>query len=63
MNNEISKTQTIRLVDVFVLGPVMVWLSTQKGPLPTWARTFLLVPGVATVGYNARNYLRQEAKR
>lgn len=52
-----GKSQPVRLLDVFLLGPFMIWAGTQKR-LPSWARTALIISGVATVGYNARNYLR-----
>ena len=51
------KSQTVRLVDVFVLGPFLIWAGTQ-GRLSGWARLLLLVSGIATVLYNGRNYLR-----
>ena len=56
------KSQRVRLVDVFALGPFMVWYGlTTKRP-PGWARTLMVVAGVATVLYNARNYLLVEGE-
>lgn len=51
------KSQQVRLVDVFVLGPFMMWAGLQSRALPDWARAGLLIGGAATVLYNARNYL------
>ena len=55
--NEISKTQNIRLIDVFWLGPVMILSS--RYPIPPVLRYTLLIGGVATILYNANNYLKQ----
>ena len=49
------KTQTVRLLDVFALGPFMVWAAQQVRP--PWARDMLVVSGVLTMLYNGANYL------
>jgi hypothetical protein len=54
--------QYIRLMDVFVLAPVMVYASTFKG-LPDWVRVVLLVSGVATLVFNGKNYLEIEKQK
>ena len=51
-----AKTQIVRLTDVFVLGPTMIWASAQKGPLPAWTKSFLFYTGIATIVYNLYNY-------
>lgn len=60
MSKEIGKTQTIRLIDVGVIGPVMIWAGLQVKPLPQWAKSFMVVTGAATIIYNWRNYQRQQ---
>lgn len=55
-----GKSQEVRLLDVFVLGPFMVWAGAQ-GRLPSWANAALVASGVATIAYNGKNYL--EIKR
>jgi len=50
------KTQPIRLLDVFFLGPVMLWAGLQKTSLPQFARSTLMIGGIATIVYNWRNY-------
>lgn len=52
----VAKTQVIRLTDVFVLGPTMIWASSQDDPLPGWARSMLFYTGIATIIYNLYNY-------
>lgn len=55
------KTQAIRLLDVFAIGPVMIvsawtiWKAIRDRDLLAGV---LAVFGVSTVLYNARNYLR-----
>lgn len=56
------KSQAVRLVDVFVLGPYLLYVSTRPG-LSAFDRTALAISGVLTIAYNADNYLRARAGR
>jgi len=47
----------MRLVDIYVLGPFMVWYAVTSHTMPYWARILLGVSGVTTVTYNFQNYL------
>jgi hypothetical protein len=51
-----SKSQSVRLIDVFVLGPFMVAAGFRKSTLPVWMRVGLVGSGVATSAYNLANY-------
>lgn len=51
------KTQTVRLIDVLFLGPLMLWAGAQNRPLTVIVRTVLIVGGIATVLYNWSNYV------
>ncbi len=55
MNEEIQKSQAVRLVDIFFLGPFMIYVAAKRlrGP----ERAILLTSGVLTILYNGRNYL------
>ena len=53
---ELSKSQTIRLIDVFFIGPVCIYAGTYK-ELPQWLRFSLIGIGAATIYYNGKNYL------
>ena len=55
-----SKTQWVRLIDVLLYGPYLVYLSAQEGPyeFSILEKVFLLFLGATTVSYNARNYLK-----
>jgi len=50
------KAQSIRLFDVFVLGPAMMYAGWELRKKPIG--TFLAVSGVLTTAYNWDNYQR-----
>ncbi|RLC33107.1 hypothetical protein DRH13_00240 [Candidatus Woesebacteria bacterium] len=54
-NHQISKSQTVRLADIFIYGPFMIWAATRK-EIPTWGKWLLGSLGIGTIYYNARNY-------
>jgi len=58
--SEVSKSQTVRLVDVFVLAPIMIYAGTFK-ELPVWVRLSLVGMGVATAVYNGKNFLQNKS--
>jgi hypothetical protein len=51
-----KRYQFVRLIDVFVLAPTMVYASTFKS-LPDYIRLILLVSGIATLVFNGINYV------
>lgn len=52
------KTQTVRLWDVFFIGPLMIWGGVHGVEKKSLAGTTLALLGAATIIYNGRNYLR-----
>ena len=52
--------QDTRLVDVFLLGPLMVWFAMSAKGMPEWSKWALGLSGVATVVFNGMNYLAVE---
>jgi len=56
------KSQTVRLIDVFALGPLMVYVGARAAGVPMWARVSLAVSGVLTVTYNGKNYLAKKKR-
>lgn len=54
------KSQTIRLVDVAVIGPAMVWAAVDLRQTRPWLANLLAFFGVTTIGYNAYNYYRYQ---
>jgi hypothetical protein len=61
MKEEYQKSQTIRLIDVFVIAPICIYAGTQKS-LPIWLRYSLIGIGAATAYYNGKNYLVNKKK-
>lgn len=57
-SEEVYHTQLIRLADVFLIGPILIYASTFK-TLPTYMRAVLFVIGVATILYNGNNYVKE----
>jgi hypothetical protein len=53
-----SKTQWVRLADVFLYGPYLTYLAFQTDyTFSMLEKVFLLLMGTTTITYNARNYL------
>lgn len=51
--------QLVRLVDVFVLGPVMI-AAARRSPFSSNALNgFLLLSGVATIAFNGIRFMQQ----
>lgn len=55
---ELVKPQAVRIADVFLIGPAMIWAGLDLRP-PRWLRWGMIAAGVGTIVYNARNYLLQ----
>ena len=54
-----SKTQSIRLIDVFIYGPYLTYLAFQKEYVFSIVeKIFLLFLGITTITYNGKNYLK-----
>ena len=49
------KSQLVRLGDIFLYGPFLIWLATTIDS--TWVKIILLFMGVSTITYNLRNYI------
>lgn len=56
-----AKTNDVRWIDVFVLGPFMVWFAAKAKGVPDWARTAMLASGVLTIVYNGANYYAKQS--
>lgn len=50
------KAQTVRLIDVFFIGPVLVYTGAAHSNLPDGLKLTLVGLGLATIIYNAQNY-------
>jgi len=58
--DDVVKTQRVRVLDVFLIGPLMVWGGTKLRDEYPVAGALLAAFGVSTVVYNAKNYLAVE---
>ena len=54
-----SKTQYVRLVDIFMYGPYLTYLAFQEEySFTIIEKLFLLFLGITTISYNGKNYLK-----
>jgi hypothetical protein len=58
-----AKSQTTRIIDVVLIGPLMIWGGTEaakaaKEPLGQKAGGALAIFGLTTIAYNGINYAR-----
>lgn len=56
VQHEISKSQAIRLIDIFFIGPYLGWIAWRSKNLTVIERRILQGLAVSTIVYNARNY-------
>ena len=54
------KGQGARLMDVFALGPFMVWFAIGAKNMPDWSRWIMGFSGVGTILYNLLNYIHNK---
>lgn len=62
MNNQINwplDVQSVRLLDVFVIAPVLIYAGTKK-ELSNPLRYTLIAIGAATLIYNGLNYIKNK---
>ena len=57
---ETQKSQNVRLVDIFFIGPVLIYMASQK-KLSKPERGLMGILGGATIFYNLRNYLKNKS--
>lgn len=57
------KAQSIRLMDVFLLGPFMIWFGFVAQSISTIPKIIMIISGAGTIIYNGRNYLLKRKKK
>jgi len=62
MDDQVQKTQLVRLADVFAIGPLMIYAAVKAEELPMWVRVALGLSGAGTIVYNGVNYLEQQER-
>jgi hypothetical protein len=50
------KSQMIRLLDIFLIGPLMIYFGQKSKPLSVFSM-LLVFFGATTITYNLKNYL------
>jgi hypothetical protein len=58
---ELSKSQHIRLWDVYFVGPILIYASIT-GKHSDFVRLSLLLIGLGTIYYNGKNYISNKQK-
>jgi hypothetical protein len=55
---EFQKSQSVRLIDVFIISPILVYAGVKYFKvMPKFLSISLITIGVATTVYNGRNFL------
>lgn len=49
-----SKTQWVRLLDIFFFGPILIYVGIRESNLAL--KVILILMGASTMSYNLRNY-------
>ena len=57
---KVSKSQIVRLIDVFLLGPFMIWFGVIAVGVSIAFKAIMVIFGAATIIYNGWNYLINE---
>ncbi len=55
---EHQKSQELRLYDVIILAPFLLFIANKRTALTPWQRYAMFAAGIGTLVYNGRNYLR-----
>lgn len=51
------KGQQIRLLDVFALGPFMIWFGLNAKGMSELTKNIMIISGIGTILFNGRNFL------
>ena len=58
--NEHQKSQIVRLYDVFLLAPFLLYVGYKAKGIKNWERYGIYFIGISTIIYNGRNYLKNK---
>lgn len=56
---DLPGSNAVRLLDVFALGPAMIYVAYKAPNIPSWLRAFVGISGIGTIFYNGINLLRR----
>jgi hypothetical protein len=54
---EVQKSQALRLWDVLILGPALIWIASKEN-LSSGSKNFLIASGILIIAYNGNNYFK-----
>jgi hypothetical protein len=60
---EYQKSQAVRVWDIVVLAPFLIYIGYKAKGISTLERNFIYFIGISTLIYNGRNYLKNKQKR
>lgn len=60
--NEYQKSQRVRLYDVFLLAPFLIYIGYKAKGLKDWERIGIYLVGFGTLIYNGNNYLENKKR-
>ena len=60
---ELSKSQNIRLIDVFIISPFLIYVGNKAEGISSFERNVLYIIGVATLIYNGKNYIKNKKQK
>ena len=52
------KVQIVRTIDLYVMGPAMMWIAWTHPTAPKWVKAFIFASGVGTSLFNGANLVR-----
>ena len=52
----LQKSQRVRLLDIFVVAPILLGAAIYKGPMPPWLRIGVGAIAIGTFTYNLKNF-------
>ena len=61
--NEVQKTQEVRLFDVFIIGPFLMYMGMKSGKMTSNEQIILALFGLGTILYNGKNYFEQREQQ
>jgi len=60
---EYQKSQAVRLYDVFLLAPFLLYVGYKAKGLSQFEKYGIYFIGISTILYNGRNYLKNKNRR
>ena len=59
---DIRKVQIVRILDVFFLGPLKIYVSIIPTNIPILIKLIMFISGIGTIKFNGSNLLKDPLK-